>query len=87
MIMPCKRVPFDEETSQGRSQFAGLFLAEVIAHFVRKRQHPGPAIASRRCLDEELCSDRPYRNLRFYLRRASCCLSVPWPLSAVERAF
>ena len=65
--MPGKRVPFDEETWQRRSQFAGLFLAEVIGHFDRKRQHPGPAIRSRRCLDEELCSDRPYRNPRSYV--------------------
>ena len=86
--MPGKRVPFDEETWQGRSQFAGLFLAEVIAHFVRKRQHPGPAIASRRCLDEKLCSDRPFRKLRSCIPQG--ILLFVWSvktLSALERAF
>ena len=72
-----------------RSQFAGLFLAEVIGHFVRKRQHPGPAIGSRRsCLDEELCPDRPYRNPRSYVPPG--ILLLVWSvktLSAVERAF
>jgi hypothetical protein len=65
--MPGQRMPFDEETWQGRSQFAGLFLADVIGHFVRTRQYPEPPIGSRRCLDEELCSDRPYRNPRSYV--------------------
>src|SRR3954447_10330543 len=79
MIMPCKRVPFDEETWQGRSQFAGLFLAEVIAHFDRKRQHPVASL-----LGEELCSD-PYR--KPHPTSASCCLSGSVKtLSAVERA-
>ena len=65
--MPGQRMPCDEETWQGRGQFAGFFLAEVIARLDRKRQYPGLAIGSRRCLDEELCLDRPYRNPRSYV--------------------
>ena len=81
-------MPFDEETWQGRSQFAGIFLAKVIAHFDRKRQNPRRAIGSRRCLDEELCSDRPYRKSRSYIPQG--ILFLVWSLkslSAVERAF
>jgi hypothetical protein len=86
--MPGQRMPFDEETWQGRSQFAGLFLADVIGHFVRTRQYPEPAIGSRRCLDEELCSDRPFRKLRSCIPQG--ILLFVWSvktLSALERAF
>jgi hypothetical protein len=81
-------VPFDEETWQGRSQFARLFLAEVIVHSDRKPQHPGLAIGSRRRLDEELFSDHPYRTPRAYIPQG--ILLLVWSvktLSAVERAF
>ena len=86
--MPGQRMPFDEETWQGRGQFAGFFLAEVIARLHRKRQYPGLAIGSRRCLDEELCSARPYRKLRSCIPQG--ILLFVWSvktLSAVERAF
>ena len=65
-----------------------VFSWRSVGHFVRKRQHPGPAIGSRRCLDEELCSDRPYRKPRSYIPQG--ILLLVWSvktLSAVERAF
>ena len=51
----------------GLGELFESFPGGGVGHFVRKRQHPGPAIRSRRCLDEELCSDRPYRNPRSYV--------------------
>ena len=44
---------------KGEASLSVFSWQTVIGHFVRKRQYPGPAIGSRRCLDEELCSDRP----------------------------
>ena len=65
--MPGKRVPFDEETWQRRRQFAGLFLAEVSGISFVSGNIPDQRSGRVVCLDEELCSDRPYRNPRSYV--------------------
>ena len=65
--MPGKRVPFDEETWQRRSQFAGLFLAEVSGVSYVGEDHPPTARDHRPCLRWALLLDRPYRNPRSYV--------------------
>ena len=84
--MPGKRVPFDEETWQRRSQFAGLFLAEVSGiSFVSGNipdQRSGRVVAWMRSSARTVLIVIPAPTSR----RASCCLfwSVK-TLSAVER--